>query len=88
MSLLNAEVVIRTKYIGRNNRRKQTTMLLIVSMVQDVNHSLGIGVAQMGGVGRSIVNHGLINGICCFIRENARRQTGDDLLNSHVIRRM
>jgi len=31
MTIINAEIVTWTKYISRNNGRKQTTMLLIVS---------------------------------------------------------
>ena len=42
-------------------------------------HSLGIGVAKVGGMGRSVVHHGLVNRVGRLVREYARGQAGHNL---------
>lgn len=49
--------------------------------VHDIDHALGVGVAIVGVVGRTLVNHGLVNGVGGLVRENAGRQARNDLLD-------
>ncbi len=36
-----------------------------------IYHALGIGIAFIGWMRRSIMDHGLVNGVCCLVREDA-----------------
>lgn len=47
--------------------------------VQHVNHPLGVAVAKVGVVWRSIVDHVLVNGVLGLVGEDTRGQAGDDL---------
>ena len=51
--------------------------------VHHVDHSLCIGVAKVGGVGRAVVDHRLIDRIGGLVREDAGGQTRHHLL--HVV---
>lgn len=46
------------------------SILLVVSLVHHINHTLGVGVAIVGGVWWAIVDHGLINWVSGLVREN------------------
>lgn len=41
-------------------------------LTEDVDHSLGIGIAVIGGVWRAVVYHGLVNRVVRFVGEDAR----------------
>jgi hypothetical protein len=56
MTRLHTEVIMWSKHIARNNRRKQTAMLLIVSSIWDINQSFGITVSKVGWMWWSHVN--------------------------------
>lgn len=49
-------------------------------LVLHVNHALGVRVAKIGVVRRTIVNHRLVDGVCGLVREDARGETRDNLL--------
>lgn len=49
--------------------------------VHDIDHALGVGVSVVGVVGRSLVNHGLVNGVCSLVREDAGGQARDNFLD-------
>ena len=58
-----------------------TSVLLIVALVHDIDHTFGVGVTVVGGVRWAIVDHGLINGVGGLVRKDACREARDDLLN-------
>ena len=55
--------------------------MLIVALVHDIDHTFGVGVTVVGGVRRTIVDHGLVNGVGGLVRKDACREARDDLLN-------
>lgn len=70
-----------TKNIGWNDCGVTTVALLKVCVVIDINHTLGVGVPEVGLVRWSIVNHGFVDGVASFIRENASGEARDDPSN-------
>lgn len=54
--------------------------------VHDIDHALGVGVTVVGVVGRTLVDHGLVNGVGGLVGENASGQAGDDLLDLQFTR--
>jgi hypothetical protein len=61
MSFALLEIIMRSKNIARNDRGEHASMLLIVSMVLHINQPLGMAVAKVGRMGRTIVHLKLIN---------------------------
>ena len=62
---------MRTKDIGGDHRCEMATMLLVISVILDINQPFGITVSKIRRVWWTAMNHCLINGISCFVRENA-----------------
>lgn len=56
MAILQVEVVMGAIHIGGDDRGKEAAMLLMVSLVHDVNHPLGHAVAIVGVMWRAIVD--------------------------------
>ena len=71
------------------------------SLVENVNHPFRIGVAKVRLVRGSAMNldrvktvslhlsnhyHGLVDGVRCIVRKNARRETRDHLLHTGLMR--
>jgi hypothetical protein len=56
-------------------------MLLIVSVVLDINETLGVAVAKVRWMRRTIVDHGLVNWIRRFVWKDTSRQTGNHFLH-------
>jgi hypothetical protein len=73
MSKINLQVVIvmRTKDIGGDHRSEMATMLLVIRVILNINQSFCITVPEIGRMWWTTMNHCLINGISCFVRENA-----------------
>ena len=80
-SLLDIEIIMRAKHITGYDRGELTAILFMIGFVLNINHSLGVRVAKVGRMWRSIVNHGFIYGITGLVRKDAGRKTRDDLLN-------
>ena len=55
MSILQGELVMWTEDITGYNRREPTAVLYVVRPVHHVNHPLGVGIAKVGIMGRTIV---------------------------------
>ncbi len=56
MSIFNVEVVMGTKDIAGDDRSEGLPILLLVAVVQHINHSLGVAVAEVAIVRRAIVD--------------------------------
>ena len=88
MAILNVEVVVRPEDVGGDDGGEAAAVLLKVTPVLDIDHPLGIGVAEIGAVRWPIVDHGLIDGVRRLVWEDARGEAGDHLLHSALICRM
>lgn len=49
--------------------------------VHNIDHALGVRVTVVRVVGRTLVNHGLVNGVGSLVGEDAGRQARNDLLD-------
>lgn len=81
MRVLQMEVVIRPIHVGGDHRGELAAVLRVVGLVGGVDQTLRIRVSEVGVVGRSVMNHRLVNWVSSFVRENASRETRDQLLN-------
>jgi hypothetical protein len=81
MTILKVEVVVLTINICWNDRSEVSLVFLVITPIQDIKHSLCIGITLVGGMRRSVVNHGLIDGIGGFVWEDAGRETRDHFLH-------
>jgi len=81
VGILKIVVVMGTKDVGRNDRGEVAAILLVVSLVLNINHTLGVSVAKVGLVRRTIVNHGLVDGVAGLVGENASGKAGNNLLD-------
>ena len=63
MPLLDREVVVRPEDVGRHHRGPLAAVLLRVASVLHVDHPLRVGVALVGLVRRSVVDHRLVDRI-------------------------
>ena len=84
MAILKVKVIMRAKHIAGHNRGEFATMLLSIAAIHHINHPLGIAVAEIAVVRRTIMHHGLINRVGCLIWKNAGGQAGYDLLHSRL----
>ncbi len=62
--------------------------LFIVSLIDNIDHSLGISISSVTDVRGAIVNHCFVDGICSFVRENASGETRDKLLDLEIFAQM
>ena len=56
-----------------------------VATVHDVDHPLGVAVAEVGVVRGSVVDHCLVNRVGRFVRKDARRQTRHHFSHSRQV---
>ena len=61
------------------------TDLLLVSPVHDVDHSFGVGVAEVAVVRRTRVHHRLVDRVRRLIREDASGEARDDLPDAELV---
>lgn len=81
VSRLEVIVVVRAENVSGDKAGEVAAVLLVVAPVENVDHTLGIGVTLVAVVGRAVVNHGLIDGIGGLVGEDAGREEGDELLD-------
>ena len=79
MAVLEVIVVVRPVDVCGDDAGKHAAVLLVVGMVRNVNHALGVGVAKVGVVRRAVVNHRLVDGVRSLVGEDARRQAAHHL---------
>jgi hypothetical protein len=71
VAVLDGEVVVRAVDVGGDDGGEVAPVLLSVGAVQGIDEALGVGVSLVGGMGRSVVKHGLIDGISRLVGKNA-----------------
>jgi len=81
MSILNAKVVMRSIDIGRDDGCKVTSILFGIRSVHCINQPFGIGISLVTWVGWSIVEHGFVDWVCGFVREDACGEHGHEFGN-------
>ena len=70
---LDAEIVMWTIDVRGDDTGEVAAVLVVVALVHDIDHALGIGISAVGVVGRSAVHHGLVDRVGGLVRENAGR---------------
>ena len=55
VGLFEVEVVVRTEDVGWDDRGKLAAVLLVVTLVHNVDHTLGVGVTVVGGVWGTLI---------------------------------
>ena len=56
VAILHVEVVVGSEHVGRYDGREAAAVLLVVGPVLHVHQSLGVAVAEVGRVRRTVVN--------------------------------
>ena len=79
MPVLDGEIVVRTVDVRGDDAREVAPVLFGVGAVHRVDEALGVCVPLVGRVRRAVVKHGLVDGICRLVREDARREHGNEL---------
>jgi hypothetical protein len=81
MRILKRVVIVRTINISRDDRSEVASVLLVVCLVLDINHTLSVSITKVGLVRRAVMDHGFINGVGSLVRENAGGKTRNNLLD-------
>ena len=84
MRSLKIKVVMGPIHIRRDHRCKIASVLVLVALVHDINHALGISVSIVGVVRIPIVDHGLINWVRRLVWENTGRETRDNFFDLSI----
>lgn len=97
MRMLRIEVVVRTVDVGGHHRGEHrlvlrsilvdTLQLIVVRVVQNVDHTLRVRVAEVRRMRRAVVHHELGDRVGGLVREDAGGQAGDALLHLVLERR-
>lgn len=101
MAAVGVEIVVRTEHIARNDRGEQAAVLLCVGVIGHVNHALGIAVAVVWRVRRTVMYlstktlglnqqflrlyHCFVNGVACFVRKYASWEAGNDFSDAGFV---
>jgi hypothetical protein len=72
MAVAYVEVVVWPEDVRRHYRGEVAPVLLLVAAVDDVDHPLRVRITLVGGMWRTVVDHGLVDRVGGLIRENAR----------------
>jgi len=64
------EVIVGPKNIARNDRGEHATMLLVVSVVLHVDQPLGMAVAKVGRMGRTVMHLKFNNSVIQASKQN------------------
>jgi len=81
VAVLDGEVVVRAVDVGGDDGGEVAPVLLGVGAVHGVDEALGVGVSLVGGMGRSVVEHGLVDGVTRLVGEDAGGEEGHELLH-------
>jgi len=84
--VLEIIVVVGTKDVGGNDRGEVAAILLVVCLVLDIDHTLSVGIAKVGLVRRTVVDHGLIDRVGGLVGEDAGGKAGNNLLDTKDLR--
>ncbi len=86
MRILEVEVIMRTVDVSGDDGGELAAILLCIRVVRDINHALGVSVGAVREVWRTVVHHGLVDGVRGLVREDTSRETGDELLHLVLVR--
>jgi hypothetical protein len=75
MRILKIVVIVGSENIGRDDGSEVASVLLIVCLVLDINHTLSVSITEVGLVRRTVVDHGFVNGVASLVREDAGGKT-------------
>lgn len=81
MSILDGEVVMWTVDVGWDDGCEVTSIFFCIGSVHGIDETFGICVAFVGWVRRSIMKHGFINGVGCFVGEDTGGKEGNQLFD-------
>ena len=81
VAVLDGEVVVRAVDVGGDDGGEVAAILLGVGAVHGVDEALGVGISLVGGVGRSVVQHRLVDGVGRLVGEDAGGEEGHELLD-------
>ena len=81
VSILNRKIVIRSIDIGGNDGCKVAAIFFGIRPIHCIDKTLGIGVAFIRGMGRSVVQHGFVNWIGGFIGEDTCGQEAHEFFH-------
>ena len=81
VATFDLEIVERPVDVGGNDGCEVASILLRIKTIHHLNHALGIRVALIRIVWRTIMDHRLIDRIGSLIREDASRETRNQLLH-------
>ncbi len=70
MSILNGEIIMWAIDVGGDDGCEVTSIFFSVGSVHGIDETFGEGISLIGWVRGSIMEHGFIDGISCFIGEN------------------
>mmetsp|Transcript_19044 Transcript_19044/g.41401 ORF Transcript_19044/g.41401 Transcript_19044/m.41401 type:complete len:324 (+) Transcript_19044:70-1041(+) len=79
--LVDREVIVSTVNIRGDYGSEVASVFVSVGAIHGVDHALGICVSLVGVMGRSVVNHSLIDGEGRLVWEDARAQHADELFD-------
>ena len=81
MRILKIIIIMRAIDVGGNDGSEVAAVLFVVEMVEDIDHSFGVGVSKVGVVGGAVVEHVFVDGVGGFVGENTSRQTAHTFLH-------
>lgn len=81
VAVLDGKVVMRAVDVGGDDGGEIAPVLLGVGAVHGVDEALGVGISLVGGVRRSVVQHGLVDGVSRLVGEDAGGEEGHELLD-------
>ena len=85
VGVLQVEVVVLAEDVGGDDGGVVAPVLGLVHAVLDVDHALGVGVALVGEVRGTVVDHGLVDREGGFIGEDAGGEAGHQLLHAALV---
>ncbi len=77
MSVLDGEIIVGAIDVSGDDGGEVTSVFFSVGAVHGIDKTFGVGVSLVGGVGWAIVKHGFVDGIGCFIGEDAGGEHGN-----------
>lgn len=81
---LDLEVVVRSVDVRGHDGGEVAAVLLGVQTIEHLDHTLRVRISLVRKMGRTVVHHGLVDGIRRLVRENASRQAGNEFLHLRV----
>ena len=81
MSILNAKVIMWAINVGGDDGGEVTSIFFRICSVHGINESFGVGISLVTGMRRAVVKHGFVDGVGCFVGEDACGEHGNEFDN-------